>query len=239
MAGSLEDARVAAAKSARIADLTRSLFQLSIARAMGEYATWMLVGSQQSLQAIIEATAWLAPREGGLFRSLNYGWLADGLVAAGRGTEARQYAVLALLRARKRDLIGVAMAYRALARAAARDGDGGAVRRYLALATRPRKRAIPRTKSRSRACAKRTSRSRATTARARCHCSIWPCPRSNRCGCDGTLPRQRACARWPVRALPDHQCGINVSATVDPVGRSSPASSRPLSIASSVPIAIS
>ena len=132
--GRWEDARVAANESACIAELTRSLFQLSIARAMGGYANWMIEGQPASLQAIKDATAWLAPGEGGLFRSLNYGWLADGLVSVGRETEARRYAALALLRARKRDLIGVAMAYRALARAAADGQHHDASKRYLALA---------------------------------------------------------------------------------------------------------
>ncbi len=132
--GRWDDARAAAAESARIAELTRSLFQLSIARAMGGYADWMLEARPASLQAIEDATAWLAPSEGGLFRSLNYGWLADGLVSAGRAAQARHYAALALLRARKRDLIGVAMAYRALARAAADAGDDLASRRHIALA---------------------------------------------------------------------------------------------------------
>jgi tetratricopeptide (TPR) repeat protein len=134
--GRWEEARAAAAESARMADETRSLFQLSIARVMGEYANWMLERQPAALQAIVEATAWLDPREGGLFRSLNFGWLADGLVTAGRASEARHYAALALLRARKRDLIGVAMAYRALARAAADNGADDAARRYLAQATR-------------------------------------------------------------------------------------------------------
>lgn len=134
--GRWQDARVAAEESARIADLTRSLFQLSIARAMGGYASWMLERQPASLQAISEATAWLEPREGGLFRSLNYGWLAEGLFAMGRATEARHFAARALVRARKRDLIGVAMAYRALASAAAGERAYGAAERYIALAAK-------------------------------------------------------------------------------------------------------
>ena len=134
--GRWEDARVAAAESARIAELTRSLFQLSIARAMGDYADWMLERRAESLQGIVTATAWLDSREGGLFHSLNHGWLADGFAHGGHGAEARRHAAHALRRARQRDLIGVAMAYRALARTAAQSGDAAAARRYLALALR-------------------------------------------------------------------------------------------------------
>jgi tetratricopeptide (TPR) repeat protein len=134
--GRWEDARVAAVESARIAELTRSLFQLSIARAMGDYADWMLERRPESLQGIVTATAWLDSREGGLFHSLNHGWLADGFAASGHAGDARRHAARALRRARQRDLIGVAMAYRALARLAAQSGDDAAARRYLALALR-------------------------------------------------------------------------------------------------------
>ena len=48
-----------------------------------------------------QATAWLAPRETGLYRSLNHGWLAEGLFALGRRDEARRCAARALRRARR------------------------------------------------------------------------------------------------------------------------------------------
>ncbi|WP_086919694.1 ATP-binding protein [Variovorax sp. JS1663] len=128
--GRWREAREAARESGRIAEATRSLSQLSIARAIGAHADWMLERDPRAVQAIVEATAWLAPRESGLFRSLNYGWLAEGLIGVGRRDEGRHNAALALRRARERDLLGVAMTYRALARdAAARRPD--AARRYI------------------------------------------------------------------------------------------------------------
>ncbi len=133
--GRWADARDAAAESGRIAEATRSLAQLSIARAMGGYANWMLGRDPVALQAIVDATAWIEPRESGLFHSLNHGWLAEGLLAAGRRPEARRHAALALRRARERDLIGVAMTYRALALDAA-TARPDAAQRYLALAYR-------------------------------------------------------------------------------------------------------
>lgn len=129
--GRWAEARTAALESARIADLTRSLFQLSIARAIADYADWMLERRPESLQSIVTATAWLDPRAGGLFRSLNHGWLADGFAFLGDVTQTRRYAARALMRARQRDLIGVAMAYRALAHVAADAGQPAAARRYL------------------------------------------------------------------------------------------------------------
>ena len=47
--------------SGRIADATRSLTQLSIARAMSAYADWMLTRRPEFLQTILEVTAWLKP----------------------------------------------------------------------------------------------------------------------------------------------------------------------------------
>ena len=132
--GRWAEARSAAAESGRIAEATRCLSQLSIARAVDGYAHWRLARPPQALQAIIDATAWLDPRQSGLFRSLNHGWLADGLTEAGRRSEARHHAALALQRGRQRDLIGVAMTYRALARDAAAERRVEAARRYIALA---------------------------------------------------------------------------------------------------------
>ena len=129
--GRWAEARAAAAESGRIAEATHCLSQLSIARAMDGYAHWRLERAPPALQAIVDATAWLEPRRSGLFRSLNHGWLADGLAEAGRRTEARHHAALALQRGRQRDLIGVAMTCRALARDAAAARRPEAARRYL------------------------------------------------------------------------------------------------------------
>ena len=132
--GRWAEARDAAAASADTAQATGSLAQLSIARALAGYADWMLGRAPAALQAIADATAWLEPRAG-LFRSLNHGWLADGLAHSGRGGEARHHAALALKRARQRDLIGVAMACRALAHEEALRSPSQA-QRHIALALR-------------------------------------------------------------------------------------------------------
>jgi class 3 adenylate cyclase/tetratricopeptide (TPR) repeat protein len=118
--GRWPEARAAAAESGRIAQGTRSLAQYSIARAMDGYAEWMLGGGAAALAVIEEATAWLAPRETGIFRSLNHGWLTEGLLALERRTAGRHHAALCLQRARRSDHLGEAMAERALALDAAR-----------------------------------------------------------------------------------------------------------------------
>jgi tetratricopeptide (TPR) repeat protein len=128
--GRWAEARTAADESGRICEATRSLAQLSIARAMSAYADWMLTRRPDCLQTIQEAAAWLIPRGGGLYRSLSHGWLAAGLMDSGRREEARQHAAQALLRRRQCDLLGVAMSYRALARDAV-DSRPQRVQHYL------------------------------------------------------------------------------------------------------------
>ncbi|MEO6408835.1 MAG: AAA family ATPase [Burkholderiaceae bacterium] len=134
--GRWEAARAMADESGRIAQATRSLTQLSVARAMSAYADWVLTQRAEHLQTIVEVTAWLAPRQSGLFRSLNHGWLADGLMQSGRRAEARRHAARALQRGRRRDLLGSAMSYRALALDAAAQQQSAAAQRYLEHATR-------------------------------------------------------------------------------------------------------
>ncbi|MEX8492640.1 AAA family ATPase, partial [Sphaerotilus sp.] len=134
--GRWEEARQTAAEAYRIGEQVRSLFSFSMSRAAGGYAQWMLDGSDAALQGVVDATAWLAPREGGLFESLNHGWLTDGLVGVGRVSEARVHAARALQRGRRRDLLGGAMAARAMAWSAAMSGDQARAERGLAQALR-------------------------------------------------------------------------------------------------------
>ncbi|HWH83665.1 MAG TPA: AAA family ATPase [Burkholderiaceae bacterium] len=134
--GRWASAREAAAESARIAEATRSLWQLSIARAIDGHAQWMLERRPEAVQGIVAVTDWLLPRDSGLFRSLNHGWLAEGLQSLGRPAAARRHALLALERGRHGDRIGLAMACRAMARAAQEAGRPDAARRQLACAYR-------------------------------------------------------------------------------------------------------
>jgi class 3 adenylate cyclase/tetratricopeptide (TPR) repeat protein len=132
--GRWADARAAATESTDIAQRTHSLFQFCMGRAMSSYAEWAASHDLDALQRVQQATSWLEPRDGGLFRSLNHGWLANGLVTIGRHSEARHHAARALIRGRRGDLIGVAMAYRAMAQEACAMRDRSRAERYLALA---------------------------------------------------------------------------------------------------------
>jgi class 3 adenylate cyclase/tetratricopeptide (TPR) repeat protein len=132
--GRWEEALRSAAEAQHIAERVKSLYVFGMSRALGAYASWMMIRAPAALQTIIDATSWLEARDKRLFISLNYGWLADGMAASGRFQKARHYAAQALVRTRKHDRLGQPMAYRALARAAAHGQHTKRTQRYLALA---------------------------------------------------------------------------------------------------------
>jgi class 3 adenylate cyclase len=132
--GRWDDAEQTARQAHSVASRVKSLYVFAMSRAIGGYASWVATRAPEALQTVIDATAWLEARDKGLFISLNYGWLADGMAASGRYREARQYAARALARTRKHDRLGEAMAYRALARAATAGHGGKSAQRYLDLA---------------------------------------------------------------------------------------------------------
>ncbi|HZE92042.1 MAG TPA: AAA family ATPase [Rhizobacter sp.] len=132
--GRWDDAEQTALEAHRVASRVKSLYVFAMSRAIAGYASWVKTRAPEALQTVIDATAWLEARDKGLYISLNYGWLADGMAASGRYREARQYAARALARTRKDDRLGEAMAYRALARAAAAGQGGKSPMRYMELA---------------------------------------------------------------------------------------------------------
>jgi class 3 adenylate cyclase/tetratricopeptide (TPR) repeat protein len=132
--GRWAEARAAAAVAHRVGAQVRSMFTCAMGQAAGAYGAWMQSADPSTLQLVLDATAWLAPRGGGLYNSFNHGWLADILSTQGHVTAARRHVALALRRGRQHDWIGGAMAYRAAARLAADAGDVALARRYLALA---------------------------------------------------------------------------------------------------------
>ena len=132
--GRWAEAREVAQESAWIAERTRSLFQFCQGRVTAAFADWRLTGDERYIAVADQATGWLAPRDSGLFRSLNLGWLVDGWLALGEPERARAHAIAALQRGRKGDLIGAAMAARALALHAAGRGDATRAARWLARA---------------------------------------------------------------------------------------------------------
>ncbi|MCA6118797.1 AAA family ATPase [Bradyrhizobium sp. WSM 1738] len=132
--GRWEDARASAIKGQYVAERVKSLYLYAQSLSLCGYASWMTQRSQKSLQAIVDATSWLENRNRGLFVSLNHGWLADCLVENERWQQARRHAARALLRSRRHDPLGEAMAYRAMARASAAGHGRASPEKYLALA---------------------------------------------------------------------------------------------------------
>ena len=101
---------------------------------LGGYAAWKTSRSAASMQAIRDATSWLEGYDKALFTSLNHGWLAEGLVVEGNWKQARRHAARAILRSRRHDRIGEAMAHRAMAVAAAAGHNRRTADQYMALA---------------------------------------------------------------------------------------------------------
>lgn len=132
--GRWAEAREAALVAHRVGAQVRSMFTCAMGHAAGAYGAWMQDADITARQHILDATAWLAPRGGGLYSSFQHGWLADILATQGDAGAARHHVALALRRGRQHDWIGGAMAYRAAARLAARMGDTERAKRYLGLA---------------------------------------------------------------------------------------------------------
>jgi len=134
--GRWADAARMAEGSVQVAEHCKSRQLLAMGRALWGHAHWRLSGEPAGLQAVLDATSWIEERNGALVTSLNYGWLVEGSVARGQLAEARRHAARLFLGARRRDRLGEAMGCRALAIAAAQDGDPAAADRYLAQAER-------------------------------------------------------------------------------------------------------
>lgn len=132
--GRWEEAEQVAEASMRIAEHCKSRQLLAMSRALWGHAHWATSQRADDLRTVLDATHWIEMRKGALVTSLNYGWLVAGAVAEGRIDDVRRHAARLFLRARQHDRLGEAMGCRALARAAAGEGDFGAADRYLARA---------------------------------------------------------------------------------------------------------
>lgn len=132
--GRWDEARQSALAAQTVAERVKSLYLYAMSLSLGAYATWAMHGTAGALQSIVDATSWLENRDRGLFISLNYGWLVEGMVASQDWGTAREYAARAMMRERNHDRIGVAMAYRAMARASAAGQNRQSAEHYLGLA---------------------------------------------------------------------------------------------------------
>ena len=117
-----------------LAQRLRALLPLVIAKAVGGYARWRLQSDPRAIAETVEAVRWMENHRIEFYTPLYYGWLVEMAVDAGRIDEACQWAARVLRRARTGELLGEAVVWRALARAALQQGDHPRAWRRLARA---------------------------------------------------------------------------------------------------------
>ena len=127
-------ARIETTNALRMADRTKSTLHLGRGTTQLGYIDWKSEATQEALQSIEDGTSWLEANNIRLFISLDYGWLAEGMLAQGKFDRVRQFTALALWRARAGDRLGEAMACRAMALAAASGHSTKQPENYLAIA---------------------------------------------------------------------------------------------------------
>lgn len=133
--GRLQDAAALAAGALQVAARVRTLYVYNRNLSAEAYVRWMVSGDESAIGQLIESTTSLEDYGHELYLSLNYGWLAEMMAAGGRAVEARHFAARALMQIRRRrDRLGEAMSYRALARLASSQHQPQRAERYLARA---------------------------------------------------------------------------------------------------------
>ena len=128
------EALATARAAQQIGERVKSLYLFAMSRGLGAFAEWQQTQQAEPLARLREAVAWLEAHNKGLFLSLAYGWLAEASASEMRADDTRSATVKALRRARKRDWFGSAMALRAAASMAARQGDWHRAMRHIAAA---------------------------------------------------------------------------------------------------------
>lgn len=141
-------------RGVRLSERTRTRYIAMMSRSLAAYARWRRDGDSAAVEELVRTTAWFMSGASQQRTSLNYGWLAEMLVARGDPEGARFYAARAFRRARAADRLGEATACRAMARIAAlRPGIRGPGH-YLALAFRSAEaRQSPRERAETLLCA--------------------------------------------------------------------------------------
>lgn len=128
--GRWDEALQVADETARIAEQSRALLPLAIARAAGGQALWMGSAAPQGLEQTAEAVLWMEQRRVQFYTSIYYGWLVEGCAALDQPARVRSYAARLLMRARAGEVLGLASGYRTLALAAMAGGRSARAERY-------------------------------------------------------------------------------------------------------------
>jgi class 3 adenylate cyclase/tetratricopeptide (TPR) repeat protein len=116
---------------------SRTRYQAMMSNALSAYAQWQLDRDPRAVETLLGAARWFASGASQQRTSLVHGWLADVMAETGRADLARHHAARAIARVRRAgDRLGEAMAYRAAARLASRQGNARGAGGYLAAAYR-------------------------------------------------------------------------------------------------------
>jgi len=126
-----KDAIAYAEEAVKIAERVRARYLFAMNQSLAAAARWELDRDPDALETVVETTNWLTSAASHQYLSLNHGWLAKAMEQTGRIQLARRYAASALLRARKGDRLGEAIAYRALARIANRENQAERANHYI------------------------------------------------------------------------------------------------------------
>jgi class 3 adenylate cyclase/tetratricopeptide (TPR) repeat protein len=103
---------------------SRTRYQAIMSAVLAACAQWQLDRDPNAVETLVGAARWFASGTSQQRTSLLYGWLAEIMVENDRRDLARHFAARAFARVRRAgDRLGEAMAYRALARLAAAEGD--------------------------------------------------------------------------------------------------------------------
>lgn len=111
-------------QSGEIAERVSAPYLSACASALNAYARWMHARDEGAIEVLRRTISWVEDKGMLLYSSFFYGWISDALVGAGQPVEATRFAQKALDRAGRRDRLGEAMAFRALATAAASGANG-------------------------------------------------------------------------------------------------------------------
>lgn len=121
-------------ESKKIAENSRTLLQLASSRGLLDYIQWATGKDRAGLDRFKETLEWMDEHQSSFYTSLYFGLLAHACAAEGQVKEARKYAVRVFLRRKEGEILGEAMACRAMAVIAIAAGKQAKAQRWLAYA---------------------------------------------------------------------------------------------------------
>ena len=121
---------------AGIGQKSRSRYYVVMSSALAGFARWQSSRDATAVDDLVKAAQWFMSGASQQRTSLCFGWLAEIMAEQGDVAGTRLYAAWALMRARRGDRLGEAMACRAMARIAKRGCGPRGPDHYLALAER-------------------------------------------------------------------------------------------------------